>query len=223
MRKLRVNIFDDDASNLKMLKFFMSQRDYEILTFDRPIACPIYSAKSDKCNTLKPCADIIMTDYQMPEMTGIEMLLHQTKSGCKVDIRNKTVMSADLDTKGQKILEELGCKFLCKPFKLNELSAWIDDCEKRIDLSKPLGIKRKEDRYPTDIDIVYAANSGEKIYNATVINYSGRGLCLKVDTPIVEGQSIEIKTELPIDYNNASIRWAKEMDPDSYMVGCSCH
>jgi hypothetical protein len=35
MRKLRVNIFDDDVYNLTMLKLFMSQRDYEILTFDR--------------------------------------------------------------------------------------------------------------------------------------------------------------------------------------------
>jgi len=87
MRKLRINIFDDDAGNLKLLKVLMSQRDYDILTFDRPVVCPIDSSKSDKCNIGKPCADIIMTDYQMPEMTGIEMLLHQAQKGCKVDIR----------------------------------------------------------------------------------------------------------------------------------------
>ena len=223
MRKLRVNIFDDDVSNLKMLKLFISERDYEILTFDRPVVCPIVSAKSDTCNSMKPCADIIITDYRMPEMTGIEMLLNQAKRGCKVDIRNKIVMSGDLDNKGQKILEELGCTFFSKPFDFNELLACLDDCEKRIDLSKPLGIIRKEDRYPANIDIVYAYNSGEKIYKATVINYSGNGLCLKVDTPLAEIQSIVIKTKLPIDFNNASILWVKEMGPDFYMAGCSCH
>jgi len=223
MRKLRVNIFDDDVHNLKMLKFIMSQRDYEILTFDRPVVCPIYSGKSEKCNTVKPCADVIITDYQMPEMTGLEMLLHQAKSGCKVDIRNKIVMSADLDNKGQKMLEGLSCTFFSKPFKLKELLACLDDCETRIDLSKPLGIKRKEDRKPANIDIIYAYNSGGNIYKAAVINYSNSGLCLKVDTPLAERQSIVIKTELPVNCNNASILWVKEMGPAFYMAGCSCH
>jgi DNA-binding response OmpR family regulator len=222
LRKLRVNIFDDDVSILKLLKGIMSMRDYEILTFERPVVCPIYGTKSNKCDTLNPCADIIITDYQMPQMSGLEMLLHQAQRGCKVDIRNKLVMSSDLDNKGQKMLEELGCTFFSKPFKSNELLAWLDGCEKRIDLSKPLGIIRKEDRYPVNIDIEYTYNSAEKIYKATVINYSSSGLCLKVDTPLAKGQSIVIKTELPIDCKNASICWAKEMEPNFNTTGCSC-
>lgn len=222
MRKLRINIFDDNASTLRMLKEFMSKRDYEILLFDRPIVCPINSVKSDKCHDfLNPCADIIMTDYQMPGMTGTEMLLHQTQMGCKVDIKNKLVMSGDLDDKGQEMIEELGCVFFSKPFRFNELSAWLDDCEERIDLSKPLGIIRKEYRYPSNIDIAYAYNN-DKIYQATVINYSNSGLCLKVDTPPAERQPIVIKTELPINFNNTSIQWVKELEPDLYVAGCSC-
>ena len=223
MRKLRVNIFDDDVHILKMLEFIMSQRDYEILTFDRGFVCPINGAKSDKCDTLKPCADIIITDNQMPEMTGLEMLLHQAQNGCKVDTRNKIVMSGDLDNKWQKMLEGLGCTFFSKPFNISELLAWLDDCEKRIDLSKPLAVVRKEERYPANIDIVYAYNSGEKVYKATVIDYSSSGLRLKMDTPLTERHSIMIKTELPIDCNDVSICWVKEMESDFYMAGCSCH
>jgi response regulator RpfG family c-di-GMP phosphodiesterase len=140
IRKVRVNIFDDDVSNLKMLKSYLSQRDYEILTFDRPVVCPGNDAQSEKCSISKPCADIIITDYQMPEMTGIEMLLQQEQRGCKIDIRNKIVMSADLDAKGQKILDGLGCTFFNKPFNLKELLACLDGCEKRVDLPKPLEI-----------------------------------------------------------------------------------
>ena len=140
IRKLRVNIFDDDVSNLKMLKSYLFRKDYEILTFDRPLVCPGNGAKSEKFSISNACADVMITDYQMPEMTGIEMLLQQVQRECKIDIRNKIVMSADLDAKGQKTLDGLGCTFFRKPFKLNELSACLDGCEKRIDLSKPLGI-----------------------------------------------------------------------------------
>jgi DNA-binding response OmpR family regulator len=222
MRKVRVNIFDDDVSNLRMLKTFLSQRDYEILTFNKPVDCPINGSGSKKCNSIHPCADIIMTDYQMRGITGLEMLLRQTQSGCRVDIRNKIVMSSDLDDKGQEMLEKAGCQFFCKPLKFREFLACLDECEKRIDLSKPLGIKRKEDRYPANIDIVYAYNSSEKTYKATVINYSNSGLCLQVDIPLAESQSIMIKTELPIACNKASIRWVKEIEDDFYMAGCSC-
>jgi response regulator RpfG family c-di-GMP phosphodiesterase len=222
MRKLRVNIFDDDAIILKMLKVAMSQRGYEILTFERAVACPINGAKSDNCNSLNPCVDIIITDYKMPEMTGLEMLLHQAQNGCKVNMLNKLVMSADLDNESRTILEGLGCTFFSKPFKLRELSTWLDDCEKRIDLSKPLATIKKEERYPANIDIAYAYNAGDKTYKATVINYSSSGLCLKVGAPLTERQSIVIKTELPIDCKNASVRWVKEMGFDFYMAGCSC-
>ena len=222
MRKLRISIFDDDVTTLEMLKIFMSQRDYEILLFDRPVVCPINSGKADKCNNfLNPCADIIMTDYQMPGMTGTEMLLHQAQMGCKVDIRNKLVMSGNIDGKGQEMIEELGCAFFNKPFRFNELIAWLGNCEKRIDLSKPLGTIRKEYRHPSNIDIVYEYNN-DKTYQATVINYSNSGLCLKVGTPPAEKQPIVIKTGLPINFNNTSIQWVKEMSPDLYLAGCSC-
>lgn len=222
MRKPRVNIFDDDVSNLKLLKMFISMRDYEVLTFDSPVVCPIFGAHADKCDNSKPCADIIITDNQMPKMTGIEMLLQQAQRGCGVDIRNKAVMSADLDNEKQKTVDGLGCAFFSKPFKLSELSAWLNDCEKRIDLSKPVGIIRKENRYPANIDIMYTYNTEENIYKGTVLNFSSSGLCLKMYTPFIEGQSIVIKTELPNNCTNASIRWINEMKADFYMTGLSC-
>ena len=222
MRKLRVNIYDDDVAILKLLKNIMSLRDYEVVTFEGAVDCPIYKTETNRCNSSKPCADVIITDYKMPQTTGLAMLLQQAQRGCKVDVRNKLVLSAGLDDEGQKMLKEMGCAFVSKPFTISAILDWLDGCEKRIDLSKPLGGIRKEDRYPASIDIEYTSTFADKIYKATVINYSSSGLCLKVATPLAEGQSIAIKTELPIDCQSAFVCWAKTMGHNCSMTGCSC-
>ena len=221
MRKPRVNIFDDEVSNLKVLKELLSMRDYEVVTFDRPVVCPLYGAQADECLSSKPCADIIITDYQMPKMTGIEMLLLQAQRGCRVDVRNKAVTSGDPNSK-LKMIEGVAGAFFSKPIKLSELFAWLNTCEKRIDLSKPVGLIRKSNRHPADIDIVYAYSTDEKVYEGTLMNISDNGICLKMHAPLMEGQSIVITTELLNGCKNASVRWVKEMGDYSYVAGLSC-
>ncbi|MCK4839569.1 MAG: response regulator [Desulfobulbaceae bacterium] len=219
MRKLRVTIFDDDNNNLELLQLLLSRRDYEVLTFNGPVVCPVYQGQSNACSNGKTCADIIITDYQMPKMTGIEMLLQQVQNGCKIDRRNKAVMSADPDSIKREMLEETGCTLFSKPFPFDELFAWLDECEKRIDLSKPLGIRRKEERYPANIDVLYTANSAEKIHKGTVVNFGASGLCFKTNGPVIEEQSIVIKNELPNGFKNASVCWVKPLEDGSCLTG----
>ena len=219
MRKLRVNIFDDDVHNLKMLNIVISQRDYEVLTFDRPVVCPIYHEQSDECINVKPCADIIITDYQMPQMTGIDMLVQQVQRGCKVDSKNKALMSGDPYSIKKKMVEELGCIFFSKPIDWGDLFAWLDACEKRIDLLKPVGIIRKDHRYPVNLDILYTCKNAGDIYKGIVMNYSNTGLCLNAHTPFLEKQSIVIINDLPNGCKKASVCWIKPVEAGSYMVG----
>ena len=219
MRKIRVNIFDDDKSNLELLRDFLEMRDYEVLTFDSPVGCPVYQEHGTECKNLKPCADIILTDYQMPRMTGIEMLSSQARNGCRIDPRNKAVMSGDPYSIKQEDLEALGCAFFNKPFQFEKLFAWLDECEQRIDLVRPVGIMRKEERYPADIDILYSSDSSKEICRGSVVNYGASGLCFIANSPCVEEQSITIKNELPNGCTNASVRWVKPQGDDSYMAG----
>jgi hypothetical protein len=150
------------------------------------------------------------------------LLLKQAQRGCRVDVRNKAVMSGNLDEENQKKIKGLGHAFFSKPFKFPEFIAWIEDCETRIDLSKPVGIVRKEERHPANIDIVYSYDASEKFYKSTIVNFSSSGLCLKMHTSLSEGQSIVLKTELPNNCRNASVRWVKQMENNLYLAGLSC-
>jgi DNA-binding NtrC family response regulator len=139
MRKIRIIIFDDDVVILHSLEKWLSKKDYEVLTFNEPQICPIYEKKTDNCIKGNLCADIILTDFKMPKMNGIELLQKQSQKGCKLNIRNKAIISGTMENETIKLIDKIGCSFFKKPIELSELADWINECERRIDLSLPLG------------------------------------------------------------------------------------
>src|SRR5574337_2215311 len=70
MRKRRAIVYDDDPSVLSFLKDFFSSIDYEVLTYQKPVVCPLSREDEGRCDKRYPCADVIITDYQMPRMSG---------------------------------------------------------------------------------------------------------------------------------------------------------
>ena len=52
IRKKRAVIYDDDDMILKVLKEFLSMRDYEVFTFQSPVICPLGEIAKNLC--LKP-------------------------------------------------------------------------------------------------------------------------------------------------------------------------
>ena len=139
MRKIRVIIIDDDEVILLMFKRWLSKKFYEVLTFHDPTDCTLFKKKTILCKKENPCADIIFADIKMPHLSGIELLQYQSQSGCKLDIKNKAIISGYIDDESRNAIEKLGCSFFEKPLELSLISDWLNECEKRIDLSKPLG------------------------------------------------------------------------------------
>lgn len=140
MRKRRVLIFEDDGTILMLLSSFFSKMGYEVFAYPEPIDCPLYSEGAEYCVKNEPCADLLITDYRMPKMNGTELLQVQHQRGCKLDIRNKALISGFLDEEIEALAKEMGCRVFKKPFDLSELSTWVSECETRVDISQPLGI-----------------------------------------------------------------------------------
>jgi DNA-binding NtrC family response regulator len=136
MRKLRAIIYDDEIILLDLLKKWMVQRGYDVLSFNEPTVCPLHEMHSDKCTQEHKCADIFITDFKMPQMTGLELLQSQHQRGCKLDVQQKAVISGDLES--ESLIKEMGVSFFQKPLMIPEFSEWLTGCEKRIDLSVPL-------------------------------------------------------------------------------------
>ena len=127
----RALLIEDDKSLLTAITSILRKRGYEVYTATEPYFCPIYLKHECTCPEGYKCTNILITDVKMPNMTGFEFLKELKSHGCKV--QNIAVMSAVREESELKYFESVGCKILGKPFKMNELAEWLDECEKKVD------------------------------------------------------------------------------------------
>jgi DNA-binding response OmpR family regulator len=135
MRKARIMIFDDDPFILQILGNYFSNMDFEVQPFPEPVSCcPCESIGS--CSS--PCADIVITDFRMPELNGIDLLYCQRQCGCTISIENIAIVSGNMPEEHLPDAYEVAGMFFQKPFSLAELGAWAKECISRVDLTLPL-------------------------------------------------------------------------------------
>jgi CheY-like chemotaxis protein len=221
MRKRRAIIIDDEAVVLNMLKMFLELRGYEVMACREALRCADSGDQRRMCDNLRPCADVLITDNRMPKMSGVEMLEAQARMGCKLISRNKVVISGYLDEREFKKIGELGCAFLEKPFTPEEMEAWLVGCEERMDLTKPLGSRRKEERETCSLGVSYRKEAAGQVCTATTINRSGSGLCLKVEQAPVLLDVLTLMADLQLPSQKARVKWSAPAGDGGYYIGLS--
>jgi response regulator RpfG family c-di-GMP phosphodiesterase len=223
MRKRRAVLIDDEEIVVNMFKDFFSTRRYEVLSYTRPVVCPFPDENRYLCNTNYPCADVIITDINMSGMNGLELLQEQSRRGCKLKNENKAVLSKYLDEESCRKINQLGYAFFHKPIDLSKFLAWLDECEKRVDLSQRLASRRRERRHVTHYDVQCLFGSTGETVNGITVNISNSGLCLKLMVPPRTNQIIHIRTiHTLMACDTASVRWVSRNPDGSYLAGLSC-
>jgi DNA-binding response OmpR family regulator len=223
LRKPRILIFDDDAQILNMLEKYFALKGYEVFAFNEPTSCSIYGESIDSCTNLYACADIMITDFDMPKMTGVKMIEQQIARGCRLTPKNKAVISGFLDDEYIRKVGEMGCAFFKKPFLLTDLDPWIKECEGRMDLSRPIGVRRSELRHPANEEVAYRCGKNDEKRNAVITNVSESGLCLKVRDSFPCGdEGVFINGEYTSSCKAAEVQWVKKENEDSFLVGLVC-
>ena len=130
MVRLRALVFEDDSIFRTTLWQILDSRGYEVLTYPEPGFCPLQDTDVCVCPPDQYCADIIISDIDMPNMSGVEFVANQMKKGCRV--KNIGLMSGGWSSADLKKAKTLGCRTFFKPFDLEELINWLKECENNI-------------------------------------------------------------------------------------------
>jgi DNA-binding response OmpR family regulator len=127
---MKVVVVDDDPVILKLMERLLHQRGHTVLTYANPLECPLYKSSPCPCIGSESCPDIIITDYNMPRVNGLDFLQDVYKRGCKCT--NLAIITAKgLDERDMQRIARLGTRFFLKPIDSRELYAWVDRVEQK--------------------------------------------------------------------------------------------
>lgn len=127
MRRKRALLLEDNTAIRFALKQLLDKLGFEVLDFPDPGSCPLQRADKCSCPRDRFCADVIISDIDMPQVSGIDFVANQVRKGCKV--KNIALMSGGWSTNELHQADALGCKTLSKPFDFAELKRWLHNCE----------------------------------------------------------------------------------------------
>ena len=125
-------IFEDDPIILKLFKGLFVFKGLDVVSYSEPTKCPLFKDSQCECQKDSPCADVIIADMEMRNMTGLELFDLQRKRGCKAPDGNKLLLGENLTSEQEAAIQNLGCKFITKPFNKYEIVKWMEARTRRL-------------------------------------------------------------------------------------------
>ncbi len=132
--KVRAMVLGNYDPLRTLVSYILKDRGYEVYAYSDPFLSPVYCDSERSCPEENICPNIIITDNEMPNMTGFEFIEYQKSKGCKV--QNIAIISGRWTNENIKHAKRLGCQIFEKPFKLDEVKKWLDECEKELGHSR---------------------------------------------------------------------------------------
>jgi DNA-binding NtrC family response regulator len=127
---LKVFVIEDEELIRDSLECLIVSRGHQVSSFSGPSFCLLTKVHNCDCLTKESCADIIITDINMPSISGLEFLEMLQSKGCQV--KYFAVMSGGWKTEELEFAEKRGYKIFHKPFDIAEFIQWLEYCEDKI-------------------------------------------------------------------------------------------
>ena len=121
-------LFEDNRLSRDLMTEILTEMDFKVTAFADPTS---YVAEKNRCNHCggHGCADALITDNQMPGMSGLELIQWINSSGCKLPKHRRAIISGSWSSEEYDQARQLGCKIFQKPASMNEIHQWLDGKE----------------------------------------------------------------------------------------------
>ena len=126
MRPKSALVFDDNLICRTFFSDILDEQNFAVTSFADPTLF-LTDHDYEYCPADHPCVDLIITDNQMPGMTGLEFLEQLKQKGCKVPDQRKAIISGNWSSEQVTRAEKIGCKVFHKPTPMDELHAWLEE------------------------------------------------------------------------------------------------
>lgn len=129
---MKAIVLDDEAAIRALLCELLRRRGYEVTAFASPASRDCLRKGGGLCPQPdgKPCADVILTDLEMPHRTGLHYIEEQLQYGCKCP--HIALITGSGTEKDFERARQLGIKTIMKPLHVKELEEWLEGVEEKL-------------------------------------------------------------------------------------------
>jgi len=121
--RLKILVIDDEKSIRDSLQWFLEDMGHEVMVASAPFDCYVY--QGGNCTNAVSCTDVLLIDYNLPEMNGLEFIQLLKERGCKGVTQNMILMSGDTTSIDMAVAKKLGCTVVQKPMSFDFLESWL--------------------------------------------------------------------------------------------------
>ncbi len=83
--KIRAIVLEDDDNIRSLISSILNKREYQVFAYQEPGACPLNLKHACPCPLEHACGDIIITDINMPNISGLNFIENLLNQGCKIN------------------------------------------------------------------------------------------------------------------------------------------
>lgn len=117
-------LLDDDPTCRELFSEILDSFGIKVTAFSDP-TCFLKNVAT--CPRDQACFDLIITDNDMPNMTGLGFLQKLHKMQCKIPATHKALISGKLSTEDCAAIDKLGSRAFCKPCSLDTIQQWLTE------------------------------------------------------------------------------------------------
>ena len=125
---MKAIILDDDPLIVSFLAHGFHRRGYEVVTYSTPAECPLYLAESCPCHTEDFCRSVIISDFDMPIVNGVQFIEALRGKSCKCP--HIALMSGfSMPREAVERAARWNVRFFAMPFHWSQIKDWLNQIE----------------------------------------------------------------------------------------------